>query len=310
MIGKKKIKKTIFMVMVMFLILFIKTEAKATDEIPDKISLTPKINTIEENVKIPIEIYVKNNFECLDTLIQVNTEYFNELTEDDFEMNIDAYMFEYSEEDKNLRIILDNPIEEGVIATIYVTPKKTIKNEGTSRRIVLLKLYDMYIINGDKSTEDIYELESAIYSIGNDDNFYLESKSYNIGKNNIYEEGDIYISNISDKTSLGDFLTNIETNGTIEILKLNGDKLNSNEYVGTGMTLKVTKDEEEVILKIAVIGDLDGNGKVTITDLSELNKSIIGTKKFQAEYAIAADLNKDNKLSITDLSMLNKILLK
>ena len=303
-----KVKRIVLIITTMLLILFLKTESKAANEIPDKISLNPKINTIEENVKIPIEIYVKNNFECLDTLIEINTEYFNELTEDDFETSLEADMFEYSEEDKNLRIILDNPLEEGVVATIYVTPKKTVNTE-INKKVVLLKLYDMYIINGDKTTEEIYELESATFSIGTDSEFYLESQTYDIGENHTYEEGDLYISNISSKTSLKDFTSNIDTNGKIEVLKLNGDKLTSDEYVGTGMTLKVTKDEIEVTLKIAVIGDLDGNGKVTVTDLSELNKSIIGIKKFEAEYAIAGDLNKDKKISVTDLSILNKLLL-
>lgn len=304
-----KVKKTIFMIIIMLLILFVKTESKATDEIPDKVSLIPKIDTIEENVKIPVEIYVKNNLECLDTLIEVNTEYFNELTEDDFESNLSTYMFEYSQEDKNLRIILNKPIQEGKIATIYLTPKKTIKNVNASKRIVCLKLYDMYIINGDKSEENLYELDSATFYVGNDESFYLQSETYNIGDNNVYEDGDIYISKISRKTTLKDFLTNVETNGEIEILKPNGDKLTLDEYVGTGMTLKVTKDEKVVILKISVIGDLDGNGKITVTDLSELNKAILGTKKFEAEFALSADLNDDKKTTITDLSILSKLLL-
>ena len=75
------------------------------------------------------------------------------------------------------------------------------------------------------------------------------------------------------------------------------------------MTLQVTKDKEKIELQIAVMGDLDGNGKVTITDLSVLNQTLLQTTTLENEYKIAADLDENNNITVTDLSTINKMLL-
>ena len=75
------------------------------------------------------------------------------------------------------------------------------------------------------------------------------------------------------------------------------------------MKLTVTKDEEKVELKIAVSGDLDGNGKITATDLSTMNQTILKLVTLDNEYKIAADLDENGKVSATDFSALNQMLL-
>ena len=87
-------------------------------------------------------------------------------------------------------------------------------------------------------------------------------------------------------------------------------KLTEEEYVGTGMKLTAIKDKEKIELKIAVSGDLNGDGKVTATDLSTMNQTILKTTKLENEYKLAADLDENNNITATDLSTLNKMLLK
>lgn len=67
---------------------------------------------------------------------------------------------------------------------------------------------------------------------------------------------------------------------------------------------------EKIELTVAVSGDLNGDGKVTATDLSTLNQTILKLVKLENEYKIAADLDENDKITATDLSTLNKILLK
>ena len=140
---------------------------------------------------------------------------------------------------------------------------------------------------------------------------YLSSEIYKIGNNDIkkYEVGDKYISRVIEKTTLEKYIANLKTNGTIKVLKTDGTELQKGEYVGTGMTLQVTKDKEKIELQIAVMGDLDGNGKVTITDLSVLNQTLLQTTTLENEYKIAADLDENNNITVTDLSTINKMLL-
>lgn len=141
---------------------------------------------------------------------------------------------------------------------------------------------------------------------------YLSTEAYKIGNNDIknYEDGDEYISRINKETIKSSFISNLDTNGTIRIIKQDGKELGENELVGTGMTLEVTKDEEKIELKIVVMGDLNGDGKVTATDLSTLNQTILKLVKLENEYKIAADLDENDNLTATDLSTINKILLK
>lgn len=141
---------------------------------------------------------------------------------------------------------------------------------------------------------------------------YLSTDIYKIGENDIknYENGDIYITKIKAETKLTDFINQLDTNGNVEVYNKKELKLTDKDIIGTGMKLIVTKDEEKIELIIAVIGDLDGNGKITITDLSEMNKALLGIKKLEGEYKLAADFDDNNKVTVTDLSMLNKELLK
>ena len=302
---KNKLKTIISIIIMLLMILFIKTESQAAEnnEQTTEVKITPTINTITEGEKIPVELYLKNTsskIEAIDVLVDFNSDIFNELDEDDFEANVPMTNFDYVKEDKNLQIILDTPINEGKIATIYLTPKKTIKN--STEKIKLLRLYDMYLVKEDGEDEEIPELNTAIWVIA-DDNLYLSSETYKIGDNDInnYEEGDKFISRVKAAT---------KTNGTIKVIKQDGTELGDEEFVGTGMTLQVTKDEEKIELQIVVMGDLDGNGKITATDLAMINQTVLGEVELENEYALAGDFDENKKFTATDLAQLNQILLE
>ena len=141
---------------------------------------------------------------------------------------------------------------------------------------------------------------------------YLSSETYKIGKDDIenYEYGDQYISRIEKETTKEECINSLKTNGTIKIIKQDGEELQDGELVGTGMTIEVTKDNEKIELKIAVMGDLNGDGKVTPTDLSTVNQLILKIVELGNEYKIAADLDENEDITVTDLSTINKVLLE
>lgn len=145
------------------------------------------------------------------------------------------------------------------------------------------------------------------------ESLYLSSKAYKIGTTNItkYQEGDKYISRVTKETTLKDFISNLETNGdVVQVIKQDGQVLAEGEFVGTGMKLVITKGTESIELNIAVKGDLSGDGKITVTDLSTLNQTILKTVTLQNEYRVAGDLDENNDITVTDLSTLNKMILK
>ncbi len=143
-------------------------------------------------------------------------------------------------------------------------------------------------------------------------NLYLSSETYKIGNIDIikYEEGDKYISRVKKETMLIDYINNLTTNGDkIQVIKQDGTQLLDEEYVGTGMKLIVTKGEEKIELKIAVMGDLSGEGKVTAQDYSEINRALLGTNALENEFMIAGDIDESGELKATDFSDINKMLL-
>lgn len=310
---KSKIKIMISLIIMLLLILFLQIESKATEEnnVTTEVKIIPTINTIEKGKKIPVELYIKNTnvkIESIDVLVEFNEDIFEELTVDDFQPNVDMDIFDYQKEYKNLQIIMEKPINEGKITTIYLTPKKTITKN--SEKIQLLKLYDMYLIREDFEEEQIPESSTAMWVISN--GLYLSSETYKIGDNDInnYEEGDKFISRVKAATTLEDYRNNLKTNGTIKVIKQDGTELGDEEFVGTGMTLQVTKDEEKIELQIAVMGDLDGNGKITATDLAMINQTVLGETELENEYALAGDFDENKKFTATDLAQLNQILLE
>lgn len=119
-----------------------------------------------------------------------------------------------------------------------------------------------------------------------------------------------YISGIEKEKTKQEFIKKIDTNGAVKIIKENGEELDENEFVGTGMSLQITKGEEKIELKIAVMGDLSGDGKVTAQDLSTMNKAILKTITLENEYKMAGDLDENNKITATDLSTVNKMVLR
>ncbi len=71
-----------------------------------------------------------------------------------------------------------------------------------------------------------------------------------------------------------------------------------------GLLYLIVEDVEVVILK----GDVNGDGKITITDLVMLHLTISGVSTFDEFVNRNADLNGDGKISITDLVMLHLLI--
>lgn len=51
-------------------------------------------------------------------------------------------------------------------------------------------------------------------------------------------------------------------------------------------------------------GDINGDNKISIIDISQLKLHLVGMKEIATEYQTYADVNGDNKISVTDLSRL------
>lgn len=63
---------------------------------------------------------------------------------------------------------------------------------------------------------------------------------------------------------------------------------------------------KEIIEYGYILGDVDGDSRITISDVTLLQKHIAGITKFTDEQFERADVNRDGKVDNTDLELLNK----
>ena len=75
----------------------------------------------------------------------------------------------------------------------------------------------------------------------------------------------------------------------------------TNEYI-------VNLDDGDSFLNISLrlLGDLNGDGKINITDVGMLNAHVKKKKFLIGEYTLkCADINNDGRVNITDVALLN-----
>ena len=113
---------------------------------------------------------------------------------------------------------------------------------------------------------------------------------------------------IEANTTIVQLKEKLKTNGTIKVLKDNNEITDTNTLVGTGMQIQIeTQIETEKYIAI-VKADLNGDGKIGLSDLSNIKFSLIGKKQLSIEAQIAGDINGDGKVSLSDMAKLKMYL--
>ena len=310
----KIFKTTIALVVVLAIIMTPFIYSKATEE-KLYIEITKDMTNYEKEKTIELTISLKNmknKISYIEAYIDYDKEIFEEVTSKDFSNSLNENTlsyFSYSNKANKIVVEFDEDTEVTELCKLKLKVLDNIEDISTTKFKV--SHGNCYSYNDDKTIE-FGDVTETFAENNDEEKLYLSTEKYKIGENNIkdYEDGDKYISRITKETKLKDYINNLKTNGEITVTKEDGTKLTEEEYVGTGMKLTVTKDKEKIELKIAVSGDLNGDGKVTATDLSTINQTILKTTKLENEYKLAADLDENNNITATDLSTLNKMLLK
>ena len=310
----KIFKTTIVLVVVLAIIMTPFIYSKATEEKP-YIEIIKDMTNYKKDKTIELTISLKNmknKISYIEAYIDYDKEIFEEVTSKDFSNSLNVYTlsyFSYSNKANKIVVEFDEDTEVTELCKLKLKVLDNIEDISTTKFKV--SYGNCYSYNDDKTIE-FGDVTETFAENNDEEKLYLSTEKYKIGENNIkdYEDGDKYISRITKETKLKDYINNLKTNGEITVTKEDGTKLTEEEYVGTGMKLTAIKDKEKIELKIAVSGDLNGDGKVTATDLSTMNQTILKTTKLENEYKLAADLDENNNITATDLSTLNKMLLK
>ncbi|MGN1299097.1 MAG: C1 family peptidase [Candidatus Scatovivens sp.] len=118
---------------------------------------------------------------------------------------------------------------------------------------------------------------------------------------NIYKVENEYVKNVEFNTKYKEFKEAIQTNRDIKIFDDTKEVLDD-EILKTGMKLIVGEKQYEIV----VMGDINGDGKISLVDISKIVLHYNEDKNFILKGANkeAGDINGDGKISLVDVSKL------
>ena len=102
-----------------------------------------------------------------------------------------------------------------------------------------------------------------------------------------------------------------DANTDIAVTDAYGKKLQDTELVGTGCVIQFIKDNDIVDRKIvAISGDVDGDGTISVLDMEAVQKDILGIRKLEGVYKKCALLTeKKETISVLDMEAIQKKIL-
>ena len=164
--------------------------------------------------------------------------------------------------------------------------------------------------NGNKISENGEYIIVARDLAGNETTvrFIIEKKIVENITSPKYEVDNITseISKISPNTKLTSFKSTVESNVGYKVKNKEGKELTNGELVGTGYKLITDTGKEYTII---VSGDVNSDGKISLSDVSIARKHILKIATIKDEYEKAADLNDSNSVSLSDISIMRKAIL-
>lgn len=102
-----------------------------------------------------------------------------------------------------------------------------------------------------------------------------------------------YVTGIAPETSVSALQKRL---GNVTVYS--GNTVVTSGNIATGMTVKLSNGTTSTIV---VTGDVNGDGKITITDVVKLQSHVVGKAALSGAYSSAADINSDGKITITDV---------
>ena len=126
-----------------------------------------------------------------------------------------------------------------------------------------------------------------------------------------YKVGSSSITGLSENLSVSNLLSGLKAeNGSVRVVTSGGAAKTSGNAV-TGDVVQLYNSSGKLAQSFTVIlyGDLNGDGKISLVDLLQLQKHLLGASTVKGASLTAADTSRDGKVTILDLLQLQKHLL-
>ena len=126
-----------------------------------------------------------------------------------------------------------------------------------------------------------------------------------------YNNSNGILSGIALDTDVTNIISNVRNkfaSSNINIKDKNGST-KENGKISTGDKITITSNSSTITYKVAVKGDVNGDGKISISDYAKVKSHILGVARVDNEYLKAADANGDGKVSIADYAKIKSHIL-
>lgn len=114
------------------------------------------------------------------------------------------------------------------------------------------------------------------------------------------------LNGVGLKTTASELLQGFR--GKVTVVNPLGAELKADDYVGTGCKINVTENGTTYTkATVLVMGDIDGDGKVSTYDYLRVKRHFMGTLKLEGVYLKAALLSGRDKVTIADYVLIKRI---
>ena len=203
--------------------------------------------------------------------------------------------------EENFKFIIDNGdyvTEAGAMFKVKFKVKDTIKeNTKTIVKIKGVTASGGYgvIISNDSEIEVGVQIKEEV-----EEKEEIKSEKYDIN------EEEKHISKITPNTTISQFKENVSTKQTLVFTDTEGNVLNDENILGTGMKVKVGKTLEYTII---VTGDIDGDAQITVNDLAQIKLHLIEQELLTGIKLKAANIDGDTQITINDVAQIKLVLI-
>ena len=224
----------------------------------------------------------------------------NNVVLNNFDKDVTEYYYKSAFDTDEVNV---TALAEDVGATINGTGViKLIDNKGVARIVVTAP-------SGTQKTYVVTIEREVVIDSGGNNIEPPEIKVDDLIKNiDVKMNGDIFYG-ISPGTDINYMINKIKNLGGNVVVNNSNNENKSSGYLFTLDKVVISGTKESKTYNIAIRGDLNGDGEITVLDLLKCQKHLLGSSKLVGTQFYAADTNYDNDITILDLLKIQKHIL-
>ena len=202
---------------------------------------------------------------------------------------------------KNNVILLEKPIP-------YNDFIKNIKINGAEVNVYKDYTYTTNVKSGNVTKGMILKITKKYPNIYFEKNYLITDEYVDVSKLEIDKNN--YIKKYNVGTTYEEIRKEIDTSGSVKFIDNTGKELENSDIIRTGSKVIISTGDESQEYTIVVYGDINGDGKITMSDLVKSANYLIDETIISEDcYKEAIDVTKDGNIRMSDIIKLSNILI-